>query len=230
MKQLPRIWDERTGAWCVYCGGAPTTRDHVPSKILLDEPYPENLPVVPCCRKCNTAFSVDEEYLACLIGCVLAGSAEPTLVARPKVQRLLRERPRLAARIAKARVETVQATLFNVEERRVRRALLKLARGHVHYELNEARVSEPSEFNYAPLPTLESEARKRFERLLGSGELAAWPEVGSRAMQRLLEGHDLEGGWVVVQPGRYRYATMADSRIGVRIVLSEYLACEAIWP
>lgn len=229
MKQLPRIWDERTAAWCVYCGAAPDTVDHVPSKVLLDEPYPENLPAVPCCQKCNTGFSLDEEYLACLIDCVLAGSAEPTRVARPKVQRVLRDKPKLAARLTSARVETGEAILFNVEDKRVRRALLKLARGHIQYELNEHCDTEPTQFNYAPLPSLESETRKRFERLLGAGELSAWPEVGSRAMQRLIEGHDLEGGWVVVQPARYRYATMADARVGVRIVLSEYLACEAIW-
>lgn len=229
MKQLPRILDRRTAAWCVYCGGKPSTSDHVPSKVLLDEPFPENLPAVPCCRKCNTGFALDEEYLACLIDCVLAGTAEPRSVARAKVRRLLEQKPKLAARLAASRVETREAILFNIEERRVRRALLKLVRGHMQYELNEQALAEPSQFNYAPLPTLESETRQRFERLVGAGELAVWPEVGSRAMQRLVEGQDLEGGWVVVQPGRYRYATLADSRIGVRLVLSEFLACEAVW-
>lgn len=60
---------------CSYCGvNYPDTKDHVPSKILLDEPYPENLPVVPCCSKCNSSFSLDEEYVACLLECAIHGT------------------------------------------------------------------------------------------------------------------------------------------------------------
>ena len=63
--------DERLDLICSYCGiNNPDTRDHVPSKILLDQPYPENLPVVPCCSKCNRSFSLDEEYVACLLECI----------------------------------------------------------------------------------------------------------------------------------------------------------------
>jgi hypothetical protein len=47
MQQLRSYADERLVASCVYCGNVTETRDHVPSRILLDEPYPENLPVVP---------------------------------------------------------------------------------------------------------------------------------------------------------------------------------------
>jgi hypothetical protein len=65
---------------------------------------------------------------------------------------------------------------------------------------------------------------EEFER--PSGGLSVWPEVGSRAMQRLLaEGEE----WVTVQAGRYRYMATADSAVRVRMVLSEYLACEVVW-
>lgn len=58
--------DKRLTGICVYCGGEPSTRDHVPSKVFLDEPYPENnLPVVPACETCNNSFSLDEE-VCCL--------------------------------------------------------------------------------------------------------------------------------------------------------------------
>ena len=63
---------------CVYCGNAAGTRDHVPPKVLLDEPYPPDLPPVPACDECNNRFStmveqtegltvqmVLSEYLAC---------------------------------------------------------------------------------------------------------------------------------------------------------------------
>ena len=41
--------DERLTGKCVYCGAQPETRDHVPSKVLLDEPYAAQLPVVGAC-------------------------------------------------------------------------------------------------------------------------------------------------------------------------------------
>lgn len=59
MEQLGSYADERLLAGCVYCGGATESRDHVPSRILLDEPYPENLPVVPSCDSCNGGYSLD---------------------------------------------------------------------------------------------------------------------------------------------------------------------------
>ena len=37
------------------------------------------------------------------------------------------------------------------------------------------------------------------------------------------------GGWVVVQSGRYRYTVSEEVGIRVRMVLSDYLACEAFW-
>lgn len=60
--------------------------------------------------------------------------------------------------------------------------------------------------------------------------LSVWPEVGSRALQRVVEGTDLDGlGWITVQPGRYRYSVTANGGVTVRMVLSEYLAGEVIW-
>jgi hypothetical protein len=50
MRQLESYADERLTAACIYCGRATQTRDHVPSRVLLNEPYPNNLPVVPACN------------------------------------------------------------------------------------------------------------------------------------------------------------------------------------
>jgi len=67
MKRLPNYADQRFNGQCVYCGAYSDTKEHVPPKVFLDRPFPENLPVVESCAKCNTGFSLDEEYLACLI-------------------------------------------------------------------------------------------------------------------------------------------------------------------
>jgi len=81
--------DERLTGRCVYCGGQPDTRDHCPSKVLLDEPFPANLGVVEACAECNDSFSSHEQYLACLIEAVICESAEPDDVNRINIKRIL---------------------------------------------------------------------------------------------------------------------------------------------
>src|SRR3972149_4322214 len=98
MEQLTNFGDKRTLAFCAFCGGKTGTRDHCPSRVFLDEPYPENLPIVPACSSCNAGFSADEEYLACFVSCVIAGSTDPEAMAREKTKRILKEKPLLRAR------------------------------------------------------------------------------------------------------------------------------------
>jgi hypothetical protein len=83
--------DERFTGMCVYCGRRPNTRDHVPSRVLLDEPYPAELPVVEACNECNGDFSKDKVYLACVLDCIIAGSADPEMVIRSKIKRILKD-------------------------------------------------------------------------------------------------------------------------------------------
>ena len=85
MRQVPDYADERRKGFCVHCGGPYETDDHMPSKVFLDRPYPENLPVCPACATCNEGFSKDEEYLACLLECVLAGDTDPQKIGRPSM-------------------------------------------------------------------------------------------------------------------------------------------------
>jgi len=56
MRQVPNYGDDQNKGFCVHCGGADESRDHVPSKVFLDEPFPENLPVSPSCLKCNNSL------------------------------------------------------------------------------------------------------------------------------------------------------------------------------
>jgi len=234
MKQLTDYGDERNRGFCVHCGAKTETRDHVPSKVFLDKPYPTNLPIVPSCRSCNNSFSLDEEYLACLIDCVLAGSEDNAKLSRPKVRRILLAKPALRSRLESARYQTEGGIALTVECQRVRNVILKLARGHAAFELNEPQLDEPSDVAFLPVGEMTSEVREGFETPLLP---RVSPEVGSRAMQRLLiacslDSHDrfpLAPGWLNVQSGRYRYCTCYDGPVSVRIVLSEYLACQVLW-
>lgn len=75
---------------------------------------------------------------------------------------------------------------------------------------------------------MSGDARSDFEASpLGDG-LVGWPEVGSRAITRLALAQNCDG-WVVVQPSRYRYLACAGPDAAVRMVISEYLACEVVW-
>ena len=75
----------------------------MPSRALLDGPVADSLRVVPACRECNQASSLDEPYLACSIDGVVARTTVAETVALEAVRRILRERPVLAARLAASR-------------------------------------------------------------------------------------------------------------------------------
>lgn len=48
---------------CSYCGKEKKlTVDHVPPKLLLERPFPPNLPTVRACGDCNAMFKADDEY------------------------------------------------------------------------------------------------------------------------------------------------------------------------
>jgi hypothetical protein len=226
MEQLRNLGDARQTAFCVYCGGVTETRDHVPSKVFLDEPYPTNIPVVPACQPCNRGLSQDEEYVACLIECVQTGSVKAEGVKRQKIMRILEQKPALASRLRQARQEAVGGPFFRVETSRVRNVALKLARGHAAFELNEPQLDEPSSVAIAPLHCMTLGVREEFETPPIS---SIWPEVGSRAMQRLVVDQPAASHWITVQPERYRYFTSVGDGVVVRVVMSEYLACEVVW-
>jgi len=234
VKAIGDYSDERLKSWCIHCGRTlgerATNRDHVPSRSLLLEPYPENLPLVQVCASCNVGFSLDEEYFVAFLGAVVTGSTDPAKQSHPVVSRVLERSPKLRAQIeaAKSEVRTLDGEtrlLWMPDAKRVRRVVLKNARGHAFFEQGEPMLDEPSKVSFLPLETMTAWARAEFEAI-DMGTL--WPEVGSRMMTRLVAGHDLQDGWVVVQDGIYRYAVTNGGRV-VRSVVFEYLATEVIW-
>jgi hypothetical protein len=224
--------DERLVGMCVHCGAEPSTRDHVPSKVLLDEPYPPDLPVLNACADCNAGCSLDEQYLSCFIECVVCGTAVPANLRRAKIQRVLTEQTKLQNRIASSmRIGLDDTPLWEPEFERVLNVVLKLARGHAAYELYP-KFENPDHISVFPLSALDDRERQTFEG--GDGNVVEpWPEIGSRAFMRASGAKpDLFpqiGDWIIVQPDRYRYAVKESGGISVRIVLSEYLGCEVSW-
>jgi len=225
--------DERLTGFCVYCGGAPETSDHAPSKILLDSPLPSDLAVVDCCQPCNSRFSDDERYLACLLECVIEGTTDPQKLRREKVARTLTSRPHIAAEIAAGRKKDLFGGItWKPDHARIRNTILKLGRAHIAYELSLPQFGEPKVCSFQPIASLTQDERDEFENP-DAGIVVPWPEIGSRAFQRAVvdwRGMEvLQNGWLSVQDGRYRYRVDPLGGCSARMVLSEYLACFVAW-
>jgi hypothetical protein len=218
--------DREAIQFCVYCGGSTESFDHVPSKVFLDKPYPLNLQWVPACKECNKGFSLDEEYVACLVECLKTGSFKSEDVEREKIEKILKRKPLLAERIYRACKETLNGKVFSKEMDRIEKIILKLARGHAAFELNRPILGKPQSIGIFPLSTIPSSTRKAFET---PPNIDLLPEVGTRAFQRLIESGLEHYFWTIVQPGRYRYLTANGDGVLVRMVIIEYLACEVMW-
>ncbi|HMV08132.1 MAG TPA: hypothetical protein PK325_01105 [Cyclobacteriaceae bacterium] len=241
MIQLNNLADSRLIRGCIYCGGPADTRDHVPSKCLLEKPYPENLPVVGCCVSCNQDFSKDEQYLVCIIESVLCGSTDPEKIGRPSVAKIMQNSPALRQRIENSKTEVDGKIAFVPEMERICNVMLKLARGHAAFELSQPCDAEPDHFWCGPLSSLPQEAQDEFHSVHFQQTLG---EVGSRNMQRLMVTQMAvkteEGGqknievlfndWIDVQDDQYRYIAIDDmGTMVIRIVIAEYFACEVAW-
>lgn len=228
MEQLRDFSDERNKMFCPYCGSTtePRNREHVPSRFLLDKPYPENLPIIFPCQECNSDYSKDEEYVVCLIECARSGSTDVDDIEREKVREALKHSPKMAAQIREVLGRNRSWSTSDLERSRVARIVRKLAMGHVAFELGEPILAEPVSVSFLPTISLSPERLASFETPPAFSLLA---EVGSRALQRQVQSLTGTADWIMVQPGRYRYLTYFSDIVMVRSVISEFLACEVIW-
>lgn len=229
MRQIKTFSDSRLINLCAYCGKVSNTRDHVPSKILLEKPYPENLPVVPSCFECNNGFSLDEEYFACLIECLISGTTNLNKLSREKIVKILKRKPKLKTSLDDAFINENGDSYFKIESKRVENVILKLAYGHVKFENSDRQYEKPNHIFFAPIDTLTEDELNVFFTIT---ELQKAPEVGSRATQNMLftqDGIPIDQ-WIIVQDRIYQYSVTPTIRgVKVRILIWNYLACEVIW-
>ena len=226
---------------CVHCGTtlvpANATREHIPSKFLLRKPYPKELTIMGACRVCNTSFSRDEEYLFALLSAVLAGTTDPDKQKTSKASRMFREQPGLRVRIEKSKAETKTLSgtieiIFMPERERVNNVIVKNARCHALYELDQKMFGEPDHVFTVPLHSFTEEQSVDFETVDSD---VGWAEIGTFMFIRQSYAFDparpsMLGSWVIVQDGVYRYAVVDEGGgLLVRSVIEEYLATEVYW-
>lgn len=135
--------DQRLHGFCIYCGQSSPTKEHVPARFLLDDPLPNNLHTVEACSSCNNSFSMDEEYLGCLLEAIIHGAISRRDRIRPKVRRTLDRQAKLAARIESSNEIINGKILWHVELGRISNVIKKLAQGHAAYDLAETALFPP---------------------------------------------------------------------------------------
>ncbi|WP_299250396.1 hypothetical protein [uncultured Cytophaga sp.] len=225
-REMPHS-DNRLDEFCLYCGiREPDTNDHVPSKILLDRPFPDHLHMVRSCLECNNGFSLDEQYFACLIECVICGTSDIEKLNRKRIKDILIRQPKLKARLDLAKNESNGNIFFKIEENRVNNVLVKLAKGHTKFENSQPIIEDPSSIWMKPLHMLTIEEENSFFAPL---EMDKFPEVGSRALISVTEARLVNSPWITVQPNNYHYMMNFNSGTTVRIIIWEYLAVEVKW-
>ena len=216
---------------CIHCGngleGGQLNREHVPTKSLFNEPYPDNLSTVQVHAQCNSDYSLDEEYVVALLASVKSGSTEHDSAQFPSAARSLKRSPDLRKRIDQTRQVRGTAIEWAPEMERVERVILKNARGHAFFELGLPLIEQPSFVGFSPISLLTFKQRAGFENIPND---SLWPEVNSRMLHRIARDPFHTLGWIDIQSGVYRYAIF--QRLGmtvVRLVIYEYLAAEISW-
>jgi len=222
----------KTGEFrCVYCHEKAETREHIPSKIYLDAPYPDNVAVLPACYECNNSYSSAEQYLGCLIDYVEYKLNKSESVRRDKIKKAFNSRPNLKKEFEKSTVykDNGQIDYIEFDVDKVKKTILKLGIGHAVYSLSELCLDPPKIISYKFLPELTEEELNNFN----SGVLLdIIPEIGSRGATNMTittDGTPVET-WKIVQENQYRYlAYIERENITVRIVIGEYFYAEIIW-
>lgn len=221
-------WEKTKENGCIYCGRVAETREHVPSKTFLNEPYPDNLPTIPACYECNNGYSKDEKYISCFLD-VLKSYVYIDYELKNSTITRLQEDIGLKKMIREQIFIKDDKAYFSVDDNKIKRILTKLARGHAGFELDYVKFDDVGiDVKYNFLFNLSKDYIKTFNN---DSTYSLAPEVGSRGTY-LIQNLDLSDAkmvamWNIVQNEQYRYQVLYNkSNIIVKIVIFEFLYCE----
>ncbi|HPJ03184.1 MAG TPA: hypothetical protein PKU80_10125 [Candidatus Limiplasma sp.] len=225
MKYYNEFSDERLKGNCVYCDALPNTVDHIPAKVFLNKPYPENLYVVPACEECNNKYSKDEQFVAFLIDYLVMLDATNTEELLGKIESRYTNWAFMEARILDRLTKHTNGQVsIELENKRIENVIQKFALCHIQYETGTKAYSAPSYLTYSFIPQMSPQEYYEFNNPVSDTIL---PEIGCRLFQRIYDNGD--NFWIIIQGGSYRYYVNAGSSVFVRIVIKEMLFCEVVW-
>jgi len=249
----PHIVYKKEESYCIYCGDIANSREHTPSKVFLVHPYPDNLFLVPSCKKCNNSFSDDELYLWFVIEILKQRFSEDYTSDDRSISRFSKYTT-LAQKvnhdICRYLFGYPNLTIWLFKNDRIDRVIKKLAIGHAVFELSEGYYTDSNEWHiekvdYAFLPSLSKETIDTFDIPIDiSGYLL--PEIGSRAFDNIIvlelylqstkgqqdtkKIRSLWMDWTVVQERKYKYICVKGNyQIYVGICISEFLFASIIF-
>lgn len=152
---------------CVYCNRAlAETVDHIPPKLLLAKPYPDNLLTVPSCLKCNSAFQKDDEYTRIIASIDLRNAGHQTVKANmPAILRSLQRSEALdfSRHLARRTTPTTVlgmngkplGQLVEVEQGRLNATGERIVRG-LHFVETKLPVAASARVRVASIPGVTS--------------------------------------------------------------------------
>lgn len=155
-------WEKGRPSGCIYCGKPANTREHVPSKTMLIEPFPENLPTIPACLACNNGFSADEEYFICYLE-VLKNKVYLDYSISAHVKKILSQKQSLQ-HLIESQILSKEGYIFpNFDTNRFSRIITKLAIGHAGYEYDDLNFEGANGLWYDFYLTLVMRKKRNFK-------------------------------------------------------------------
>lgn len=224
--------DSRLKEYCVFCNilltKSNSSKDHAPSKVFLNKPYPENLFLISACKKCNNSFSKDEEYIAAILSVQMSNSTDPDKQIFEKGGQILSQHSKLQQKIIRESMFDERGRFYGVkfEENRLANVMIKNAKALALYMASSARYNQPSHFNWSFLPQLTADERANFEIM---PDQLMFPEVGSRALTLLVMSNESNLGWQVIQENIFRFAITENVSTIIRMIFCEFLFVEVVW-
>ncbi len=247
-KLKPHVTFSRKGVhYCIYCGEESDTREHAPSRVFLNKPYPEDLPVLPACKICNNGFSEDELYTEIYIDSMKYLSGYIQFLSKENQERMYKSSAFLDA-------QSDLANYYNGSEMapnaKVVRILNKLAVGHMVYELSEGYTSEETlqleSVTYRFSFDLTSEEKGQFDSIIFMSDKLL-PSLGSRVFERINilelnlvameDENDKKNmpliimNWNDIQEANYKYIAWHenDDTFHIKMVIHEFLYAEVVF-
>lgn len=224
-------WEKGSPSGCVYCGKPANTREHVPSKSLLIEPFPENLPTIPACFECNNGFSADEEYFICCLE-VLKNKVYANYSISEHVRSILSKKGSLH-QLIESQISGKDSCIYPFfDTDRFARIITKLAIGHAGYEYDDLNFDGATGLWFEFAPNISEEYKTEFE---SPKLLDVIPEISSRFSCNACIIQNVESGeafalsdWISVQDQRYSYnVSLNDSGgVSVKMIILNFLYCQ----
>lgn len=177
---------------CIYCGLSGGTRDHVPPRIFLDKPYPQNYTTVPACQKCNQEFGNDDEYIAYWIEFMRAIECNNGVLDRTRIEAIFAHSTRLDDRIFNSlKVDSDNIPYMDFENSRIINFFKRVA--VAHFFVNKGEKTNLNNWDILFFLAKQSQPNTKRYEILGHR-----PDFNKPVF------HD-NISWEVIQPNNYKY-------------------------